>query len=82
MNCLRWCSASLSLLSTWRHSASSWRAVELNPSSLPQSLWSAAATSLLAALLMLSQRSLKRLLVLSTIEDAGFLLLGLASLTY
>jgi multicomponent Na+:H+ antiporter subunit A len=39
----------------------------------------AAATSLIAALLMLSQRSLKRLLVLSTIEDAGFLLLGLAS---
>ncbi len=39
----------------------------------------AAATSLLAALLMLSQRSLKRLLVLSTIEDVGFLLLGLGS---
>jgi formate hydrogenlyase subunit 3/multisubunit Na+/H+ antiporter MnhD subunit len=39
----------------------------------------AAATSLIAALLMLSQRSLKRLLVLSTIEDVGFLLLGLAS---
>ena len=41
-------------------------------------LWAAAVTSLLAALLMLTQRSLKRLLVLSTIEDAGFLLLGLA----
>jgi formate hydrogenlyase subunit 3/multisubunit Na+/H+ antiporter MnhD subunit len=41
----------------------------------------AAATSLLAALLMLSQRSLKRLLVLSTIEDIGFLLLGVASAT-
>lgn len=49
----------------------------------PQSLLFglAAATSLLAALLMLSQRSLKRLLVLSTIEDVGFLLLGLASAT-
>ena len=40
----------------------------------------AAATSFLAALLMLSQRSLKRLLVLSTVEDIGFLLLGVASL--
>jgi multicomponent Na+:H+ antiporter subunit A len=39
----------------------------------------AAATSLIAALLMLSQRSLKQLLVLSTVEDLGFLLLGLAS---
>jgi multicomponent Na+:H+ antiporter subunit A len=39
----------------------------------------AAATSLIAALLMLTQRSLKRLLVLSTIEDVGFLLFGLAS---
>ncbi len=36
----------------------------------------AAVTSLCAALLMLAQRSLKRLLVLSTIEDVGFLLLG------
>jgi multicomponent Na+:H+ antiporter subunit D len=34
---------------------------------------------LIAALLMLSQKSLKRLLVLSTVEDVGFLLLGLAS---
>jgi formate hydrogenlyase subunit 3/multisubunit Na+/H+ antiporter MnhD subunit len=42
-------------------------------------LWCGAATSLLAALLMLTQRSLKRLLVLSTVEDVGFLLLGLAS---
>ncbi len=40
-----------------------------------------AVTSFLAALLMLSQRSLKRLLVLSTIEDVGFLLLGLASVS-
>jgi multicomponent Na+:H+ antiporter subunit A len=42
-------------------------------------LYAAAATSLVAALLMLSQRSLKRLLVLSTVEDIGFLLLGAAS---
>ena len=41
----------------------------------------AGLTSLLAALLMLTQKSLKRLLVLSTIEDAGFLLLGIASAT-
>jgi len=40
----------------------------------------AAVTSLIAALLMLSQRSLKRLLVLSTIEDVGFLLFGVFSL--
>jgi NADH:ubiquinone oxidoreductase subunit 5 (subunit L)/multisubunit Na+/H+ antiporter MnhA subunit len=44
-------------------------------------LGAAGATSPIAALLMLSQRSLKRLLVLSTIEDAGFLLLGIASAT-
>jgi multicomponent Na+:H+ antiporter subunit D len=44
-------------------------------------LGAAAATSLLAALLMLTQRSLKRLLVLSTIEDIGFLMLGAASFT-
>jgi NADH:ubiquinone oxidoreductase subunit 5 (subunit L)/multisubunit Na+/H+ antiporter MnhA subunit len=44
-------------------------------------LWAAAATSFLAALLMLTQRSLKRLLVLSTVEDVGFLLFGLASVT-
>ena len=43
-------------------------------------LYAAAATSLLAALLMITQRSMKRLLVLSTIEDVGFLLLGLASI--
>ncbi len=48
----------------------------------PQSflLGLAAATSLLAALLMLTQRSLKRLLVLSTVEDIGFLLMGVVSL--
>jgi formate hydrogenlyase subunit 3/multisubunit Na+/H+ antiporter MnhD subunit len=47
----------------------------------PQSLWmfAAAFTSLFAAILMLTQKSLKRLLVLSTVEDAGFLLMGLAS---
>jgi multicomponent Na+:H+ antiporter subunit A len=43
-------------------------------------LGAAAVTSLIAALLMLTQRSLKRLLVLSTIEDVGFLLLGVFSL--
>ena len=42
-------------------------------------LYAGAATSLIAALLMLSQRSLKRLLVLSTVEDIGFLLLGVGS---
>jgi multicomponent Na+:H+ antiporter subunit D len=49
----------------------------------PTALWLgiAAATSFLAALLMLTQRSLKRLLVLSTVEDAGFLILGIASAT-
>lgn len=39
----------------------------------------AAVTSLLAGLLMISQNSLKRLLVLSTVEDGGFLLLGLST---
>ena len=47
----------------------------------PLLLYAAALTSLIAALLMLTQRSLKRLLVLSTIEDTGFLLLGLASVS-
>jgi len=48
---------------------------------MPQGLliWAAALTSLLAAVLMLTQRSLKRILVLSTVEDVGFLLLGVAS---
>ena len=45
----------------------------------PLLLFAAAFTSLLAALLMLTQRSLKRLLVLSTVEDVGFLLLGIAA---
>ncbi|UWZ83588.1 proton-conducting transporter transmembrane domain-containing protein [Occallatibacter riparius] len=59
-------------------------ATQANPGVLiPQAtiLYAAALTSLLAALLMLSQRSLKRLLVLSTVEDVGFLLLGAASAT-
>jgi multicomponent Na+:H+ antiporter subunit A len=58
-------------------------AVQLTPSALtpPLLLYAAALTSLLAALLMLTQRSLKRLLVLSTVEDVGFLLLGLASVS-
>jgi formate hydrogenlyase subunit 3/multisubunit Na+/H+ antiporter MnhD subunit len=47
----------------------------------PQPLfyYAAALTSLLAAVLMLTQRSLKRLLVLSTAEDVGFLLFGAAA---
>lgn len=47
----------------------------------PNALWLgvAAASSLIAAILMLTQNSLKRLLVLSTVEDVGFLLLGFAS---
>jgi multicomponent Na+:H+ antiporter subunit A len=56
--------------------------VQAVPSLLtPQPLffYATALTSLLAALLMITQRSLKRLLVLSTIEDVGFLLLGVAS---
>jgi formate hydrogenlyase subunit 3/multisubunit Na+/H+ antiporter MnhD subunit len=44
-------------------------------------LWVAALTSVLAALLMLTQRSLKRLLILSTIEDVGFLFLATAAAT-
>jgi NADH:ubiquinone oxidoreductase subunit 5 (subunit L)/multisubunit Na+/H+ antiporter MnhA subunit len=46
---------------------------------IPLLFSTAALTSLLAALLMLTQRSLKRLLVLSTVEDIGFLLLGVTS---
>jgi multicomponent K+:H+ antiporter subunit A len=40
----------------------------------------AVLTSLVAAILMITQRSIKRLLVLSSIEDFGFLLLGVASI--
>ena len=47
----------------------------------PLLLYAATLTSLLAALVMLTQRSLKRLLVLSTIEDVGFLFLGVAPAT-
>jgi multicomponent Na+:H+ antiporter subunit A len=59
-------------------------AVHQNPSLLtpqPLPMYIAAFTSLIAAVLMLTQRSLKRLLVLSTIEDAGFLLLGVSAAT-
>jgi multicomponent Na+:H+ antiporter subunit D len=47
----------------------------------PSGLWIglAVASSLLASLLMLTQRNMKRVLALSTIEDMGFLLLGIAS---
>jgi NADH:ubiquinone oxidoreductase subunit 5 (subunit L)/multisubunit Na+/H+ antiporter MnhA subunit len=58
-------------------------ATEISNVLVPKSLWiwTAAVTSLLAALLMLTQRSLKRLLVLSTVKDVGFLLLGVGSAT-
>lgn len=61
-----------------------WTAAQANPLALtPAWLWVglAAATSFAAALLMLVQCSLKRLLVLSTIEDGGFLLLGVSAAT-
>jgi multicomponent Na+:H+ antiporter subunit A len=47
----------------------------------PRGLWLevAVASALGGSLLMLAQRSLKRLLVLSTVEDLGFLLLGVQS---
>jgi formate hydrogenlyase subunit 3/multisubunit Na+/H+ antiporter MnhD subunit len=47
----------------------------------PAGVWIgiAAASALVSGLLMLSQRGLKRILVLSTVEDMGFLLLGLTS---
>jgi multicomponent Na+:H+ antiporter subunit A len=47
----------------------------------PRGVWLAAAlaSSLLASLLMLTERNLKRLLALSSIEDMGFLLLGVSS---
>jgi formate hydrogenlyase subunit 3/multisubunit Na+/H+ antiporter MnhD subunit len=47
----------------------------------PHALWIAAAvaSSLLASLLMLTERNMKRMLALSTVEDMGFLLLGIAS---
>jgi multicomponent Na+:H+ antiporter subunit A len=44
-------------------------------------IYIAAFTSFIAALLMLTQRSLKRMLVLSTVEDVGFLLLGAGAAT-
>jgi len=47
----------------------------------PHGFWIAIAlaSSLLASTLMLTQRNMKRLLALSTIEDMGFLLLGVVS---
>jgi multicomponent Na+:H+ antiporter subunit A len=47
----------------------------------PQGVWlgAAALCALAGSILMLAQRDLKRLLVLSTIEDLGFLLLGVTS---
>ena len=49
----------------------------------PQTVWLVAAvlTSVAAALLMIAQRDMKRLLVLSSIEDLGFLILGVSSLS-
>src|SRR5450631_1225088 len=47
----------------------------------PHGVWLAAAivSALLASILMLTQRNLKRLLALSTIEDMGFLTLGVVT---
>jgi multicomponent Na+:H+ antiporter subunit A len=47
----------------------------------PQALWLglALATALLGALLMILQRDIKRMLAFSTIEDMGFLVLGLVA---
>jgi multicomponent Na+:H+ antiporter subunit A len=47
----------------------------------PKGLWLgvAALSALVAALLMLAQRDLKRMLALSTVEDMGFLCFGLAA---
>ena len=49
----------------------------------PHGLWLgvAIASALLGSILMLAQRDFKRLLVLSTIEDLGFLMLGIASIS-
>jgi len=49
----------------------------------PRGFWigAALASSLLASLLMLTQRNMKRLLALSTIEDMGFLLFGITAAT-
>ena len=47
----------------------------------PRGIWIAAAvaSSLLASVLMLTERNMKRLLALSTVEDMGFLLLGISA---
>ncbi|HVN20743.1 MAG TPA: proton-conducting transporter membrane subunit [Dongiaceae bacterium] len=61
-----------------------WRIVQNAPFiATPTALWLGLAvfSALAGSLLMLAQRDLKRLLVLSTIEDLGFLLLGTASLS-
>jgi formate hydrogenlyase subunit 3/multisubunit Na+/H+ antiporter MnhD subunit len=49
----------------------------------PKGLWlaGAATSALLAAVLMLAQRNLKRLLAVSTVEDISFLIFGLATST-
>ena len=49
----------------------------------PHGLWIAMAlfSSLAAALLMLAERNIKRLLALSTVEDMGFLLLGATAIS-
>jgi multicomponent Na+:H+ antiporter subunit A len=49
----------------------------------PSAVWVTIAvlTSIFAALLMLTQRNMNRLLVLSSIEDCGFLLLGISSIS-
>lgn len=49
----------------------------------PRAPWLMVAilTSITAGFLMLAQRNIKRLLVLSSIEDCGFLLLGIASIS-
>ena len=59
-----------------------WMVVQANPwIATPNGLWvgAALASALVGSILMLAQRDLKRLLVLSTIEDLGFLLLGVVS---
>jgi len=61
-----------------------WMAAQMHPEYFSNQgllICLAAGTALVAGLLMLAQPSLKRLLVLSSIEDAGFLLFGLASAT-
>ena len=79
----RSCLASLSPLWTWPHSASfsCCAGFTVRDHAAAAAGLRCRGTSLVAALLMLTQRSLKRLLVLSTAEDVGFLLLGAASMS-